>query len=233
MAVADKERYWKILPAINQKTGEFRQRYSFRRVPAKRIPIISPTARQFAGYVLIERDLRMVIQWLTNVAAMSSRPKGTGYHVWTDKDDESHNQALGLFVAALTFYGKCFSECEGRRVQLDKQWIPTGFEEAHELMLTMRNNFAAHSGAEKFEDVQIVLVLPAKKGKLQDEPRLYRELKQTESLISHHDDDASFLQLATRLQTKVLEKLDELNARLFEKEIRPLGWDHWLSKEMY
>jgi len=193
----------------------------------------TPLARQLAGHTLIERDLRMVIQWLTAINTISGPPKRRGGHIWTDKDDAMHNQTLGLFVAALVFYGKCFSQCEGRRVRLDWQWIPKGFKETHEFVLTMRNNFAAHSGAEKFEGVNVVLVLPEKKGRLRDQPRLYREMRQTEAVISYEDDEFSFLGLATKVREKVLVKLDELNGKIFTEDINPRRMEHWLAQKLY
>lgn len=234
MDVIDRSsRYWKVVPIIDPDTGEHSQQYFFRRVRAKRIPIKSPLARQMAGYVLIERDLRMVMQWLSTIDRMSGPPKNQNQYAWTDKDDESHNRTLGLFVAALIFYGKCFSQCEGRRIRLDVDWIPQGFEETHKLVLMMRNNFAAHSGAEKFEDVNVVLVVPEKKGRLRDRLRLYREMKQPEALISHKDDEFSFFLLASKLREKVLEKLEELNRKIFQEEINPRGMKYWLAQERY
>lgn len=213
---------------IDPTTGDHRNYYYFKRAAARRIPITSRVAKQLAGYVLIERDLRMVATWLTMLERISPPVQGKQRHVWstTDKDDDSHAQTLALFVAALSFYGKCFTQCEGRGVKLERGWIPTGFEDTHDLVLQMRHNFAAHSGADKFEDVHVVLVLAEKKGRLRDQALLVREMKQMESMISSTSDDFSFHALATALHAKVLAKLDELNAKIFREDINPKlpGW---------
>jgi hypothetical protein len=70
-----------------------------------------------AGYTMIEKDLRSALTWLDEIERR---------HVehWSDKkrsfgraeDRDNYNIVKGLFVALLTFYGKCFSKCEGRPV---------------------------------------------------------------------------------------------------------------------
>jgi len=176
----------------------------------------------------------MVIDWIHAINQFSSPPKNRDPYGWSEtKTDALHNQTLGLFVAALSFYGKCFAQCEGRRIKLDGKWIPKGFEDTHQLILSMRNNFAAHSGADKFEDVNIVLVVAEKKGKLLDERMLVRELKQMEALISHQDDEYSFLLLSTKLRQKVLKKIDALNDKIFVEEINSRGAKFWLSQKKY
>ncbi len=227
------ERYWKVVRIIDPDTGKHCQQYYFRRKRARRIPLASHLAKQMAGFALIERDLRMAERWLKSVAQLSGAPKNRSLHAWTDKDDESHGVTMGLFVAALVFYGKCFSDCEGRRIRLSQEWIPRGFEETHQLLITLRNNFAAHSGAEKFEAVNVVLVISEKKGRIRDKPRLYRELKQPEALSSHQDDKFSPLRLVQTLQCKVVEKLQELNDKIFRDEIRSKGMEYWAKQELY
>ena len=223
-------KYWTLRSVIDPSTGDHRNHYYFKRVPARRIPITSPVAKQLAGYVLIERDLRMVATWLTMIDKISPPVRDKTRHAWstTDKDDDSHAETLGLFVAALSFYAKSFTRCEGRRVKLERAWIPVGFKETHDLVMQMRHNFAAHSGADKFEDVHVVLVLAEKKGHLRDQALLFREMKQMESMISWTNDEFSFFALATQLRQKVLAKLDELNAKLFRDEINP-RLHEWLS----
>lgn len=225
--IADRK-YWTVRSVIDPSTGDHRNYYYFKRTAARRIPITSRVAKQLAGYVLIERDLRMAATWLTMLEKISPSSKGKKRHVWsaTDKDEDSHAHALALFVAALSFYGKCFTQCEGRGVKLERSWIPLGFEGTHDLVIKMRHNFAAHSGADKFEDVHVVLVLAEKRGRLRDQALLVREMRQMESMISGADDNLSFRALVTELRTTVLAKLDELNAKIFREEINPQlpGW---------
>ena len=62
---------------------------------------------------------------------------------------ELFNTVKGLFVAALTIYGKRFTSCEGRRVKLEKKNLSEDFHETHDEAMAFRHNFAAHSGAKK------------------------------------------------------------------------------------
>lgn len=40
------------------------------------------------------------------------------------KDPSKMNIVKGLFIAALTFYGKCFTTCEGRKTKLESKLVP-------------------------------------------------------------------------------------------------------------
>ena len=104
-------------------------------------------ARQMSGYVLIEKDLRSAAIWLAEINKIRGDDvlldhKGSRH----SKDRERYNLVKGLFVAALTFYGKAFSQCEGRRVKLERRQLETEFHEAHDEAISFRNYFAAHSG---------------------------------------------------------------------------------------
>jgi len=228
MPLNDKSKYWKVVPIINPHSGKHGQEYFFKGIRAKRIPMTSRLAEQMAGFTLIERDLRMVTQWLQAIDAMSARPRDRAGHALTTHDDETHKLVQTLFVASLMFYGKCFADAEGRRIRLDRNWVPFEFKKTHEQMISMRNQFAAHSGSKGYERVQVVLVLPVKDRKIRDSPRLYRELLQTETVVSFEDDDTSFLRLAMLLQRKAVNKLEELNAKIFQEDINPKGMDYWL-----
>lgn len=231
MEPVENENHWKIVPLIDKSTGAHRQEYFFKGNPAKRVVLSSQLAKQMQGYVLIERDLRMVGEWLKTIARISRQPETRDPHAWTTNDDATHAVVFGLFVASVTTYGKCFAQAEGRRVQLDDSWIPIGFDDTHKRMREMRNKFTAHSGSEEFESVNVVLVVPVQYGRLhpKEQPRLYREMRQTEAQLSFDDDEYSFAELVTRLQRMVLEKLDGLNAKIFSDEIRPKGYGYWLG----
>lgn len=226
---------WTLESVLDPKTGKHRNRYFFKGKRAQRIPITSRLAQQLAGYALIERDLRMVQEWLAKIDALSKDQIDQGKEGWrlTEKPDPDHNLTLGLFVAALTFYGKCFSECEGRKVKLDRNFVPNEFRETHDLVMRFRHNFAAHSGADKFENVQIVLVLNPKPKHLDERRALVRELIQPEVWVSLDPDEHSFSRLVERVRGSVLRKLDEVNDKIFIEDINPKGLDYWYSKKQY
>src|SRR5690606_22830055 len=64
-----------------------------------------------------------------------------------------------LFVASLTFYGKAFTEAQGRRTQLNLDLISPDFREFHLEVMRYRHHYAAHSGESKIETSNTYLLL--------------------------------------------------------------------------
>ncbi len=121
---------WSVKEVIEPKTGKVHRLYSYKGKPAKRIALDTPMAKQMAGYVLIEKDLRSAAIWLAEIDRIRGDdakldPKGSRRAT----DRERYNLVKGLFVAALTFYGKAFAQCEGRRVKLERRQIGAEFQE--------------------------------------------------------------------------------------------------------
>jgi hypothetical protein len=143
---------WEIREAWDSDTGERTTTYFYKRNKAPRVELKSKLAQQLGAYSLIEKDLRNVIVWLDeieNLHPISARQSG----VFAGKDRAVFNLVKGLYVAALTFYGKCFTQCEGRRVKLEKRMLDEKYHQVHDEVMHMRHNFAAHSGAHNFEVV--------------------------------------------------------------------------------
>ncbi|MGZ7294675.1 hypothetical protein ACXWQW_09605, partial [Streptococcus pyogenes] len=68
--------------------------------------------------------------------------------------------------------------------------------------MKLRHNFAAHSGAENFEEVKVSLALhPSKKSDMK--PQLYSELSQPDYLTG---ENLPFKALAESVRKKVFEK---------------------------
>ncbi len=176
----------------------------------------------------------MTRQWLEKINVLSKDQIDKGQPGWalTEKSDSEHNLTLGLFIAAVTFYGKCFTECKGRKVKLERANIATELRDLHDQMMSFRNNLAAHSGADKFEDVNIVLVLNPLEKRCDENPMLVRELIQPEALVSVDPNDPGFPTLVESVRSWVLIKLDEINNKIFADEIRPKGIDYWYSKKL-
>ncbi|WP_454807464.1 hypothetical protein [Paraburkholderia fungorum] len=149
---------WKKQELLDKKTGNVERIYTYKQVRCKRVLHNSPLAFQLAGYTLIEKDLRSVSTWLGEIA--KRHVDGPTYefdHHNRSTNRENYDIIKGLFVAALTFYGKCFSQCEGRRVKLNRSQIGDSFRDMHDTCISYRNNFAAHSGAALFETVQVAI----------------------------------------------------------------------------
>ncbi|WP_036550182.1 hypothetical protein [Nitrincola lacisaponensis] len=219
---------WVIQEIIDPKTGERKNRYFYKRNRAPRVQLKSKVAQQLAGYSLIEKDLRNVITWLTEIDKLHPRDSHKSKPFQASPNRETFNIVKGLYVASLTFYGKCFTSCDGRRVKIEKSIIDDKFKEAHEDIMHMRHNFAAHSGADSFEEVKIALVLHPKV-KSNMKPEIFRELSQADFKDSH-EEDVRFLRLAEHVRRKVISKIDSLAERIYEKEIRPKGKKYWYNQ---
>ena len=217
---------WSFKEIVEPVTGKTRRHYFYRRKPCKRILLDSHLAKQLAGYVLIEKDLRSAGIWLAEIDEIRGSDGG-GRNVHA-KDRERYNLVKGLFVAALTFYGKAFSQCEGRRAQLNRRQLDQSFLEAHDEAISYRNNFAAHSGAKLLEKAEIALVLPPKT-KRDKEPMIYREMTQPDYIESAQG-EKSFSELIEHVRLIPLKKIDELSEKIFQEEVLPRGYEYWSKK---
>lgn len=190
--------------------------------------LLKPGGRR-AGYTLIEKDLRSVQFWLSEITARHyAQPKHSGNAFNHSADRETYNLIKGLFVASLTFYGKCFASCEGRRVKFDRHQLAPEFREAHDELMRYRHNFAAHSGAEKFEEVTIALVFPKKKSN--EVPRIYHELQQPDLAWSSDDNEMSFIKVVKHAHELAKNKISSLSDKILKEEVLPKGAEYWLRK---
>ena len=118
-------------------------------------------------------------------------------------------------------------------MKLERRNVASDLQDLHDQMISFRNNLAAHSGADKFEDVEIVLVLNPVEKECDGNPMLVRELIQPEALVSVDPSEPGFLMLVETVRASVLKKLDEINNKIFAGEIRPKGLDYWYSQKQY
>lgn len=221
---------YEVKEVLEFKTGKVHRFYTFKKKACFRRLINSHLAKQMAGYCMIEKDIRTVGVWLDELDEMhTDRPARKGEVFKRALDRKKYNVIKGLFVAALTFYGKCFSKCEGRPVKLERAQLDEKFLEMHDLFMSYRHNFAAHSGAAKLEYVDIVLVLPPKP-KLAP-PKIYSELFQPDLLSDNGSDEVSFKELITHVKSLVDAKINQLNEKIIKEEVLPKGFDFWIRKK--
>lgn len=210
---------WIVEEILDLKKGRY-NKYYYGNKAAPVVRMVDKISQQYAAYTLIEKDLRSVIFWLKEIDRM--KPSNAE----RIKDPDKMNLVKGLFVAALTFYGKCFTACEGRKTKLETKIISENFKKTHELAMNLRHNFAAHSGAENFEDVRVSLVLhPDQKSDVK--PQLFSEMMQTDFLAG---EDFPFLDLVEELQKLVLDKRNQVGEVVLEKIVRPKGKKYWYKK---
>lgn len=219
---------WKIREVIGDTVTERQTFYYYKGKLAPRIQLKSKLAEQLGGYSLIDKDLRNVLAWLQTIDDLfpeNTRP----YETVISSDRKTFNTVKGLFVASITFYGKCFTQCEGRRVKLEKKIMDANFYDEHEELIKLRHNFAAHSGAEKCEDVKIALVLPPKISS-NEQPEIYREISQPDLYMSEKDDEVTFRKLVEHVREKVVEKMNLLANKILLEEVAPQGKEYWYKQ---
>jgi|GEM_PF-1267675 hypothetical protein len=187
---------------------------------APSVQMTDKISEQYGAYSLIEKDLRSVIFWLQEIENL----KPDDLDRW--KKPEKMNLVKGLFVAALTFYAKCFTSCEGRRVKLEKSIFDTDDLKVHEHLMSLRHNFAAHSGAEGFEEVKVSLALhPNIESNMK--PKLYSELSQPDYISG---EQLAFKALAEKLRKMVFEKRASVGDKVLEKIVAPKGKKYWYEQ---
>lgn len=205
---------------VEPNSGRIHRFYSFKKKPCRRVLLNSRLCDQLAGYTLIEKDLRSVIIWLKEIEHMQEQwPTPPRVRAMKSPDRATYNIIKGLFVAALTFYGKSFSKCEGRPVKLERAQIAPLFQSTHDRCISFRHNFAAHSGAKRLENVDIALVFPLKE-KRSFSPKLYRELNQPDMALPIPG-DATLVELAEHARSITLRKIDLLGRKIMEIEVLP------------
>lgn len=210
---------WTIVESFIPGRG-LENEYYYEGKLAPSVRMTDKISEQYGAYSLIEKDLRSVIFWLEEIERLSPEP------IDRPKNPDKMNLIKGLFVAALTFYGKCFASCEGRKIKLERKFVDEEHLDTHEHIMKLRYNFAAHSGAENFEEVKVSLALhPSKKSDMK--PQLYTELVQPDYISG---EEFAFKALAESLRKKVFEKRALVGDTVLEKIVAPKGKMHWYRK---
>jgi len=215
---------------IDPYSGEIVRKYFYKRKPCNRVTIKSKIADQLAGYALIEKDLRSCLVWIDEIDRRhDERPKDEKQRFGQGKNRDNYLIIKGLFVSILTFYGKCFAACEGRRVKLEKNKLDPEFHKAHDEAISYRNNFAAHSGAAKLERVKVAAVFPDPKN--DHLPiRIYTELDQPDVYWPNGANDVSLRDLIEHVRKIVLEKVEQLYEKISREDAKN-SIQEWINKK--
>lgn len=211
---------------IDAESGRAYRIYKYKRGDCRRVLLDSRLCGQLAGYSLIEKDLRSVRIWLDEIDKRhTDRPNQKREIHRRSADRANYNLIKGLFVAALTFYGKCFSKCEGRPVKLERAQLDERFCVLHDECIAYRHNFAAHSGAKKLEHVEIALVSPVKyRGNVPF--RVYRELAQPD-LFWSLPGELALVDLVEHARAIAVAKIELLTKKIQDEEIVPNAARYW------
>lgn len=211
---------------IDPNTGEVTYKYYWKRNEAPKIEITGPLVKRLAGYTLIQKDLVNCLKWIQQAKALASEelPKdGASFYIPSNRD--SFNIVKALFVASLTFYGKCFTKANGRGAQVSRDWLLGEYKKNHDNYMKYRHNFAAHSGDEEIEIAKtFVLLHPKKKNEyLQALPVMRLQPDLAISLDLEEDFEA----LIQYVITLVEGKAEKLSYKIINELILPRGIDFW------
>ncbi|MGY2317332.1 hypothetical protein ACW9I6_21875 [Pseudomonas sp. SDO5522_S412] len=210
---------WSSVDYVDKSTGRFHRIYKYKDKACKSVYLKSRLSQHLAGYSLIEKDLRSSLIWLKEIKCIVGdidAKKDGNFKI--SRDRETFNIVKGLFVAALTFYGKGFTKCDGRPVKLERIQIEEKFRDLHDLAISYRNNFAAHSGSVGLETANIALVVPVKVKVGRPVPmNLYTEINQPDLAWHNKDNDLWFIELLEHVQLLVRDKIKKLRNKIMEE----------------
>lgn len=213
---------WSKKEYMDPESGEVVRSYYYKGKKCKRVPLKSKLASQLAGYKLIDKDLRSCINWLLLIEGLSERSGDREKNYSISPNRETFNLVKGLYVAMITFYGKCFASCEGRKVKLERNQLAEEFRSLHDLCIEHRNNFTAHSGAARIEECEIALVHSPVRGfgksVVYD---IFSELQQPDAMLTGKGAEGgdSLEELFAHVRERVLAKIDVLVNKIMAEEI--------------
>ncbi|WP_336334661.1 hypothetical protein [Pseudomonas putida] len=220
---------WSFVDFVDKQSGKIHRIYKYKNKSCKSVYLKSKLVDQLAGYSMMEKDLRSAIVWIKKTREMVGETNAKDVKYVVNRDRETYNIVKGLFVAALTFYGKCFSKCDGRPVKLERKQLDEKFWAVHDTAISYRHNFAAHSGAAKLEFVKIALVIPEKLKPGREIPlNLYTEINQPD-LLTQSGDELGFIDLFEHVRTFVTAKIELLKDKILREEILPKGPRHFFK----
>jgi hypothetical protein len=216
---------WTSVDYVDKSNGKFHRIYKYKNKPCKSVYLKSRLSEHMAGYALIEKDLRSSLVWLRKIKELVGdldTKKNGAFTV--NRDRETFNIVKGLFVASLTFYGKCFSKCDGRPVKLERNQLEEKYRKIHDVAISYRHNFAAHSGAMRLEFAKIALVIPEKLKHGKEIPvNLYTEINQPDLAWHNKDDELWFIELLEHAQLMVKAKIKKISDKILNEEVLPKG----------
>lgn len=221
-----------VKEVVEPRTGKIHRIYKYDGRECRRVILKTRLSSHMSGYSLIEKDLRNCLAWLGEIKAIYER-QGLDINAafcGNGDDRKVFNVIKGLYVACLTFYGKCFTSCKGRPVKLEENQLDEKFRKLHSRCMTYRHNFAAHSGEGRIEYADVAIVFPAKPRK--KEPivpvKMYMEITQPdlELPVGKDKDDVTLESLLKHVQEIARKKIDFLSKKIQEEELSK-GHEYW------
>jgi hypothetical protein len=94
----------------------------------------SRIAKRMIGFGLIDKDLKSCLGCVHLHRSLGM------------KDPRDRLIKWATFIALCITYGKCFVSAESRRIRLEPTLVPTEYVAAHNKLMTLRHDYAAHAG---------------------------------------------------------------------------------------
>ncbi len=214
---------WEVEEIIN-KDGSIGNKYYYKGSPAIKISLQGQFATKMAGYTLIHHDLRMVLCWLQIIIAEYKnvgldKAKQSIVHITPDHLRDKFDILKAYMVASISFYGKLFTQAEGRKIKLEKNIFGQNQEllDMHNEIMMYRHNFSAHSGKEMVEYVEVSLLLDSKKDR-NTRPFMARTLDQPNAFKIKFLED--YLKVCNYLLEKINDKINHLT-KIYYKNLTP------------
>lgn len=223
--------YWTIQERVDSISGRLPNRYYFHSRLCGRVKLEGGLTAQLAGYYLIEKDLRNIIEWLNHIQLLMKEASPDDYmkqESFISSNRKTFQIIKGLFVASVTFYGKLFTQAAGRRVKLERSWfVSDELRSEHDDVMSFRHTYAAHSGKDSPESAIIILAIDPVKRR-ETPPQLFCELSQPDTV--GYEDISMFKKLVETLHDKVDNKISELNELILKNEVLEKGMNYWHRK---
>jgi len=210
---------------IDQTTGVASTTYYWDGRLVPKIEVTGTLVEQLSGWSMIAKDLDSSLKWFRQAEAIANKhrsPNGKGYFHMPARED--FDTVKGLFVASLTFYGKCFTESSGRHAQLSRSALDVNFREIHDDFMRYRHNFAAHSGDEQLEIAKTYVLISADRKEFV--PVLPTARMQPDLLLPDQG-EIGFGELIEHARTKVAEKYDNVARKVINELVVPAGVEFW------
>ncbi|NNA05930.1 hypothetical protein HBN65_03770 [Pseudomonas lundensis] len=168
---------------------------------------------------MIDKDLRTAIEWAKKISELYCRDISNS--AYTDSTGLAGREIIkALFVAALSFYGKCFTVGKGRPMKLEDKNVPKELLDAHKTAMLWRHNYASHGGNAGIEEAQVLFVRQKniKPGR-QFGYGVMVEIIQPDLMLFEDKDSDVWLALFEGVRANVLKKIQSLKDKIAKEEV--------------
>lgn len=223
---------------VDGKTGRPIVQYQLNGRNIAHVELEGRLAKRYAGLSLIQKDLGKAMRWAaraTEIHAhnqehlfMANNPDNIDedpYLYFGQDDSDASDERQAFFIAALTFYGKAFTDAPVRGVKAETNWLDTGYRELHSKFMSLRHFLAAHAGDKESALPMVIIVPDEARGGFW--PLINVRRHQTSYVVE--ENEGTLESLIAHVHDKVTNKIAETMERIFLHLIDVVGWPEILS----